>query len=83
MNIFEHFRDVDELVAKTYQEKLLLLQQLQAEGLNALGLSFSSNQPLSRLHRDGFGNLIDADHDGIPDTMDNFFGDGPSAPWNQ
>jgi len=83
MNIFEHYRNVDEQIAKLYINNHIMFHTIQSSWLNAQGLSFSGNQPLSATYRDGFGNIIDSDNDGIPDALDTYFGDGPVAPWDR
>lgn len=80
MTIFEHFKLVDEQIAKIYNDNLLMIQYMSSSGLDLQGKSFSGNRPMSQSHRDGMGNIIDFDHDGVPDSGDFFFGDGQFDP---
>jgi len=80
MTIFEHFNQVDEQIAKIYNDNLLMIQQMTSSGLDFQVRSFSGNRPMSPVHRDGMGNIIDFDHDGVPDSGDFYFGDGQFDP---
>ena len=80
MTIFEHFKRVDEQIAKIYNDNLPMQQYMPSYGLYLESRSLSGHRPMSQIHRDEMGSTTDFDRDVVQDSADFHFRDGQFDP---